>query len=215
MKWTLFKRKEVIIPLGCDCHPAYVLARLGHRKRSLPFDWISLHPLTALAYVHENIITDFRYFLHSLQRNEEGHVYAERFPETTFYHHGDIIDKKKTYRAFVRRGRRFMKYVRKRRCTYLYNIASVNVDSPESVQQLTAAAVLFCNVLKKDDRCWIYIRYDESYEENRLYCDMLYEALRKTGRIAVVRYIRYKEKFDIWGDETAYQQLLDSFLEQP
>lgn len=37
-----YKCKHIIIPIGCDCHPAYMLSSIHLRKISLPFDWLNM-----------------------------------------------------------------------------------------------------------------------------------------------------------------------------
>ena len=48
-----FKPTKAIIPIGCDCHPAYMLDKVKIRKESLPFDWLDTEPLLALQYAFE------------------------------------------------------------------------------------------------------------------------------------------------------------------
>ena len=58
-----FGASKFLIPIGCDCHPAYMLKSLNLRKQSLPFDWLDTKPLFGLKYVYENIVNKFNFFL--------------------------------------------------------------------------------------------------------------------------------------------------------
>ncbi len=45
-----YKLVKEILPIGCDCHPAYMLSKLELRKESLPFDWLDTKPHLALNF---------------------------------------------------------------------------------------------------------------------------------------------------------------------
>jgi hypothetical protein len=206
-----FRRKEVIIPIGCDCHPSHLLETLNLRKISLPFDWLDTQPLKGLTYVQENIRTRFRYFQEHLKVNDDDKAYSESYNYSVFFHHSDIVHNKRTYNKFIRRSKRFMKLVQKRRCTYLYAIGSLALNSPESVQVFHDSIIKFKEVLKRGDRLLIYIRYDDSLEENASYCKILDEQLAGEDKVRLAHYNRHFKEFGLWGDSSKYPFLLDAF----
>lgn len=106
------RRKEVLIPIGCDCHPSHLLEAVNLRKISLPFDWLDTQPLKGLTYVYENIRTRFSHFQDNLKVNDQQKAYAGSYEYSVFFHHSDIIHNKRTYNTFIRRSKRFMKLVK-------------------------------------------------------------------------------------------------------
>jgi len=199
---------EVIISLGCDCHPAYLLKRLDLHRVSMPFDWLSTDAIHGIKYVYDNIRTDFSYFLRDLKKDKDGLVYSAFYECSRFFHHEDILYNKKTYDAFERRARRFMSYLERSDCLFLYNVTSYAMDSQESVMTFYNSLIEFKRVLKSKDRLLVYIRYDESTEENAKYCMLLAELTAQLDNIRMAHYVRHTNQYGIWGDETAYYSLL-------
>ena len=81
-----YKSPSQIIPIGCDCHPAYVLDKLNIRKFSLPFDWLCIDPIRCLWYVADNIESNFEHFIKNLYRNENGYIVSEKYSFAEFMH---------------------------------------------------------------------------------------------------------------------------------
>ena len=104
-----YKYQKTIIPLGCDCHPAYTLQSLNIRKQSLPFDWLNTNPVKGLAYVIDNIEKGFKGFLSELERNEEGHIISTEYPFAEFMHEKKLIENQADRQKFKRRIERFQK----------------------------------------------------------------------------------------------------------
>ena len=50
-----YKPLKSILPIGCDCHPAYMISKLELRNESLPFDWLDTKPSLALHYAFINV----------------------------------------------------------------------------------------------------------------------------------------------------------------
>src|ERR1700744_5709286 len=86
-----FDYESVIISLGCDCQPAYLLDTLHLRKRSLPFDWLRTDPIQGLKYASANFKNNFEDFLSDLEINGHGHVVSKKFPFSEFFHDKDLI----------------------------------------------------------------------------------------------------------------------------
>lgn len=60
------RRMATLVPIGCDCHPAYVLQTLHLRHAAYPFDWLDTSSEAALQYVEDNLRSRFAWFLHGL-----------------------------------------------------------------------------------------------------------------------------------------------------
>ena len=198
----------VIIPIGCDCHPAYLLNSLKLRTQSLPFDWLNMNPIHGIQYVGENIKTKFNLFLSDLKINDRGFIVSSTYSSTEFMHQKDLISNQETKEKLARRCERFNKLFADLPCKFLYNIPSVCLSNEESVIQFKKHVFDFLDLIKMKDRLLIYIRYDESFDENKTFCESLYNGLSCVNRISVQRYVREKEAFGIWGDETKYLKLL-------
>lgn len=56
----------------------------------------------------------------------------------------------------------------------------------------------------------IYIRYEESLEENAAFCKALEEKLSGQDNIRLAHYIRQLKEFGNWGDSSRYPLLLDA-----
>jgi hypothetical protein len=203
-----FTSKDIIIPLGCDCHPAYMLNRLHIRDKSLPFDWLNTDPLEGIEYVTDNLVNHFKHFLTDLYTNERGYIVAKQYKFTEFMHEHDLMENEDSKNKLLRRVDRFITIIENQRNIFLYNITSKSINSSDDVTYFINAVNKFLTHIKNNDSLHIYIRYDENFDENKTYCDELCDELNKIAGIKCVKYIRFKEKFGIWGDERKYERLM-------
>lgn len=208
IKKKYFCTKE-IIPIGCDCHPAYTLQKLNIRKRSLPFDWLNTDPLRGLKFVTENIETNFSDFLIGLHKNERGHVVSKRFSYSEFMHEKKLIENEEDKIKFSRRINKFLRLLDKD-AYFLYAITSDALTSDEIVSEFYDSVIKFKSHLKNQQLLCIYIRYDESFNENSKFCEKLLVLLNNFENIKTTKYIREKEKEGIWGSDKKYPQLYRS-----
>ena len=201
-----FKTDSIVIPIGYDCHPANMLNALKLRTQSLPFDWLNMDPIQGIGYVAHNIKTGFKDFLKDLRLNENGYVVSSAYPSSEFMHEKDLIENPDTKEKLLRRCERFIKILNEERCQFLYNIPSYSVDTEERVIQFTNNVREFLKQIKEDDKLLIYLRYDESFEENKIFCEGIYDVLKSLKNITVRKYLREKERFGIWGDQNKYPE---------
>jgi len=204
----LLKKPKKIIPIGCDCHPTNVIKHLGIRNESMPFDWLNTNSLKGLDYVRDNINTKFKYYIKDLI-SEDDQVFAQRYNYSTFKHHKDLIDNQETRDTFIRRSNRFLDAI-KNPCIFLYNVKSKDLNTQNKLDQFKKSVLNFKKVMKRNDELYIYIRYDESYNENRKYCDNLLK-LNKIKNVKIIQHVRHLEKYGIWGDPKKYNILLKKF----
>ncbi len=204
-----YKSDREIIPLGCDCHPAYTLQKLNIRKTSLPFDWLNCDPIKGLLFVHDNVETNFKYFLINLCRNSKGHIVSERYPFAEFIHEKNLIEKDADKLKFAKRISRFQQMVFKN-TYYLYNITSHALDSESSVYSFYESVLQFDAILDSQHSLCIYIRYDESINENKIYCEMLIGLVNELKFVKIANYIRKLDQDGIWGDANYYPTLYSS-----
>lgn len=204
-----YKCKKEIIPIGCDCHPAYTLQKLNIRKQSLPFDWLNTSPIKGIKFVSDNIETNFINFFNNLYKNPRGHIVSEKYPYAEFIHEKDLIMNKSDRDKFIRRIKRFQELLKKE-TYYLYNVTSNSLESEKHVLEFYNSVLGFMAHLKNNQTLFIYIRYDENLKENDFYCNMLTKLLTKVQNVKIVNYIREKSKEGIWGNEKHYPALYKS-----
>ncbi|MEH1008506.1 DUF1796 family putative cysteine peptidase [Winogradskyella sp. ECml5-4] len=212
-KSILFEKKyfcsKEIIPIGCDCHPAYTLQKLNIRKRSLPFDWLNTDSIKGVKFVCDNIGNNFSGFLTKLYKNERGYIVSEKFPYAEFMHEKNLISSEKDKTKFIRRISKFLKLIKKD-VYFLYNITSDSLISDETVKEFFNSVIQFQSFLKQKQFLCVYIRYDETFDENSKFCEKLLELLNDLKNVNATKYIREKEKEGIWGNEKKYTQLYRS-----
>jgi hypothetical protein len=179
---------------------------LNIRKQSLPFDWLNTEPIKGLGYVVDNIKHGFQFFLADLDRNHNGHVVSSRYPFAEFMHEKHLIENEVDQQRFVRRAKRFMELIQKE-CVFVYNITSESLKSSVEVNEFFKSVMEFKKLMSHNQRLYIYIRHDESFDENRSYCDELMKKIKDGDNVKVVKYITYKQTYGLWGNEKAYRQL--------
>lgn len=204
-----YKSNKLIIPIGCDCHPAFMLQKLNIRINSYPFDWMNTDPIKGLEYVTENIKTQFNDFLKEVKKNERGYYVSSQYPYAEFFHEKELDKNRKDQKKLKRRSDRFLKSINNK-CGFLYNITSEALNSKEKSEAFCESAIKFCQLLKKDQKLHIYIRYDENLNENKEFCIELKNNLKNVKKINIADYVREQNKEGIWGNEKKYPSLLKS-----
>ncbi|AUC84426.1 hypothetical protein CW731_03530 [Polaribacter sp. ALD11] len=200
-----WKSLKTIIPIGCDCHPAHMLEILNLRKQSLPFDWLDTEPIYSIKYAYENIVNKFNFFLRDLKEDNEGKVFSNKFKYSIFYHYDDLIINKKLQVKIQNRCINFIKLIKTKPIYFLNTVTSESINSNEKVKFFLNSVLEFQNILKRKDILIIYLRYDETQDENKLFCDKLIDELEFFDKnIRIIKYIREKKLFGIWGDEKKY-----------
>lgn len=203
-----YRCHKEIIPLGCDCHPAYALQSLNIRKQSLPFDWLNTDPVKGLAYVVDNIENKFQYFLADLERNEDGHIVSARYSYAEFMHEKSLIENEADKQKFSRRIKRFQELIHQD-AIFIYNITSESLKSAAEVRKFYDSVTRFERLMSAGQILSIYIRHDESLEDNRVFCDELIEKVKEINKVSIASYITEKEKFGLWGNKKAYPRLFN------
>lgn len=204
-----YKCRKEIIPIGCDCHPAYTLHELNIRKNSLPFDWLNTNPIKGLKFVSDNLENNFIDFLEKLFKNSKGHIVSEKYPYAEFMHEKKLIECKSERDKYIRRINRFQKLINKE-VYFLYNVTSNSLESEKHVKEFYNSVLDFSSQIKKNQLLCIYIRYNENLKENDSYCLMLMELLMDIKNVKIVNYIREKDKEGIWGNKKYYPALYKS-----
>lgn len=202
-----FKAENLIIPIGCDCHPAYTLQSLNIRVNSFPFDWLNNDPIAGLDFARENFEDNFKFFLKDLYRNERGHIVSKKYPSAEFMHEKDLIENEESVKKLHRRIDRLKKSIANNTISYLYNVTSEALNNKENTSRFYESVVKFSESSREKDTLHVYIRYDENTEENSQFCDDLILNLNGLENIVAVKYIRHLSREGIWGNSKFYPKL--------
>lgn len=202
-----YKSKNIIIPIGCDCHPTHTLSQLLLRNCSYPFDWLSIQPIRCFDYLNNNLEDKFDLFLKGIQKNERGYYIAEKYPYSEFMHEKSLREPK-SINKFNRRINRFTQAFNDKKIIFLHNIPVIAIKSRDDVTSYIQGVKTFQNLLRNNSSLHSYLRFDEHSNENNQYADQLFLELEKLN-VNVYRYVRELKKYGIWGDKTRYKKLYD------
>jgi hypothetical protein len=202
-----FKAQHTIIPLGCDCHPAYCLQKLHIRTQSFPFDWLNTSASKGILYVNNNIRVGFKHFLEDLTVNDHGNVISAHYPYAEFIHEKDLATNLNNQLKFTRRTERFQKALQRETVSFLYNIPVAQIINEVEAEELVTSVTTFVAQLKKSHHLHIYLRYDESENENADLANTLSTALQNIKGVTVVKYVRQLNRYGIWGNKNQYPDL--------
>ena len=203
-----YKPLKSILPIGCDCHPAYMISKLELRNESLPLDWLDTKPSLALYYAFINIKDNFSDFLIDLKKNEDGKVFANKYPEALFYHFDDLIENVQLQNKIRQRIARFLELRSSKSCYYLHTLPSSSIATTENLEFVKESIINFKSLLKNNDELIIYLRFDESFEEHKENAQLLQDFADSLSQVRLIKYLRFKDKFGIWGDESQYKKLM-------
>ncbi len=214
-KYTLVVKKRYackypIISLGYDCHPAYILTALNLRTMSFPFDWQLTHSSKGIDYVNQNLQQHFKLFVCNLDKNKRGGVVSGHYPDSEFTHYPDLINAPEKRKTIKRRCARFLDYFYKKKCVFLFNVSSWSFKNSREISIFLESVKEFHRLARGNHLLLVYIRYDDSLNENELNCEIVKEELRKLRSTKVTQFIRYKSSYGIWGNEDKYVELLES-----
>ena len=205
-----YSASRLILPIGCDCHPAYCLQKLHIRQHSFPFDWLNTAPIKALSYVLDNINTNFSFFLEGLHPNKEGNIVSATYPFAEFIHEKDLDVNPTAQQKFIRRQKRFLDALANEPVDLLFNIPASEIKDQEDVDYFCQSVRDLANAIKNSDRICIYIRYDENINENAVLAEALLKQLSQLNKITITEYCRSLSQYGLWGNPNKYPQLLTS-----
>lgn len=213
-KWFLnidnqYECDRMIVPLGADCHPAYVLQYLHLRKTSLPFDWLNNNHALSLFYVNKNIDEDFKNFIHELRKNENGHVVAKSFPYCEFMHEPNLILSSHDRNKLKRRIKRFKTVFLMDNIHFINAVHSKNFKNDEDVDVYIRNVKRFKNRINLSQDLSVYIIFDESENENIRNVRQIIKALKQLN-IKYGKFIKNDKAYPTWGNPENFPKLLKS-----
>lgn len=205
-----YSASRLIVPIGCDCHPAYCLQKLHIRQHSFPFDWLNTAPVKAISYVAENIKNRFSHFLENLTHNEAGHLVSASYPFAEFIHEKELNVNQIAQQKFIRRQKRFLNALANQPVDLLFNIPVSEIKDLKDVDYFYQSVADLTIDIKSNDRICIYLRYDENLSENAALAEALLNQLLKLEKVSTTKYCRNLKRYGIWGNPDEYPQLLRS-----
>jgi hypothetical protein len=91
----------------------------------------------------------------------------------------------------------------------LHTVTSQAIEEQSDLQFVIQSIDKFSSILKPNDELLIYLRFDESLTENSHHVQLLEKAIQSYPQVKMISYVRQKEEFGIWGDETYYKKLVN------
>ncbi|QEE49529.1 hypothetical protein FUA48_08030 [Flavobacterium alkalisoli] len=201
--------ENIVIPIGCDCHPAHCLKKLHIRKQSFPFDWLNTLPVEGIKYVTDNIENDFESFISDLIINQNNNIVSSHYPETEFIHEKDLIVNNETKNKLKTRSTLFLQAYKNNPVDFLFSLPVSGINSVNDIDYITRSISDFTKKIKENDRLYIYVRYDENVNENKVFSNKLFEALNNIPKVNSAKYVRYFNKYGLWGNPSAYPDLIE------
>lgn len=199
-----------VISLGCDCHPAYVIRSLNLSRHGFPFDWMNTTPVKGIEFINKNIRDGFALFLADLCKNQSGYVVSGQFEAAEFMHYPELIENPETRNKLLCRSQRFLDYYNNRDCLFLFNVTSEGLEERDDALRFIESVKEFQAAANGRHKLLVYIRYDETFQENQNNCNLVEEGLGSLPNTRIAKYIRQKSIHGTWGDEKQYPKLLKS-----
>lgn len=202
-----YKTFYPIISLGSDCHPAHILDYFKLRTKSYPFDWVYTIAYTGMEYVNDNIKTGFTKFVDKIVLNKWGEVASAWYENSAFFHFEGLLEDKDLQLKLFNRGKRFLKIFNNRKCKLLHCLTFEGLTCKEEADRFIKSVNEFHTLSKHKHDLHIYIRFDESINENKEFCSYTEKELNKIPNTFAVKYVRQFKEYGVWGDEKKYLEL--------
>lgn len=188
------------------------------RHAAGPFDWINVTSEYCPEYFLNIIKSSFKNFLDKSTINKNNIVISENYPNLEFFHDNDLITNIETMCKYKRRIKRFMNDYKNSKCVFLLNIKYDDIHNEKIVLKLVTDInnILDDDYFKKNNHIlYIYLRYDENFDENKILCELFISKLLKIKNIKNIKfkkYCRYKNKFGIWGNSSDYYKIFSDLF---
>ncbi|ADX68724.1 DUF1796 family putative cysteine peptidase [Weeksella virosa] len=211
--YNRFYCQKNIIPIGSDCHAAYILNALNLRKQSIVFDWLFCNSKKGVEYVNKMIETNFSDFLCNLTKNERQHIISENYPYVEFFHEKNLIDSSTDRNKMSKRGKRFLEAIEKESCILLY-VANYEFFKKESDTDYFIETLHQLNILTKNAHSIkIFIKCNQNVN-NFEQINYFVNSCNELKNVKAVKYFLDTQKYGAWGNVKDYIPLLTA-LEIP
>lgn len=200
------------ISIGSNCIIAHHLKKLGLRKESFPFDWLSTTDCNVFTNLTSLIRNNFSDFLKDLTYNEEGIVYSQKYPDTSFVHHDLIKDQNengKLTTIMQRRADRFLKRISEREPLFIQCFDYPYTNDPDIIEYYWYGVKEFQDELNSRGiscKILIVVYCDEEFEINHKF----EKSLTNIG-VEVRKFVRDREHHKDFGHYLDFKPILDEF----
>ena len=204
--------------IGCDCHPSYLLQKLGLRTKAGPLDWLDTHSLHCLEYFHDLVQNEFRDFITDLTNTGRfSRPSSKHYPYSCFFHAPTIIEDRTVQETYLRRAKRFLDDYKNQSCVFVGNIKSNYVASDEAVMKLYGDCIKIINdkkFIENNHTLFIYIRCNENLDENQKHIDSLCTKLKELNnkQMMIMKYCLHFSKDGMWGNTDLYPNYFHELL---
>ncbi len=201
------KPDKVMVPIGCDCHPAYFLKQLGAKKYKLPFDWMNISPQNGLTYVYENMNNNFAQFDKNLRKSGIQRYVAEKYPYAEFFHEKTSLLTERGMLRLNTKIKRLINVTTTKSCGFLYCAPASHFTSTDQVNNFITGLKKLISIIKRSDSLHLYIRYDEDETENEYHISNLLNRIEKIDNVFISKLVLLKSRNGVWGDQRSYLRL--------
>lgn len=205
--YSQFYSKDVIIPIGSDCHSAYILNALNLRNQSLIFDWLFTNSKYGIEYVNINLKNNFSQFLDSLVLNHRNHIISKNFPNTEFFHEKKLIESEKDRDKLRNRARRFQNMIEKNRCSFLYVINPEHFESEYDIENFVNSIQELNSITNEKHFIKIFIKCKQHITDFTLIDSLVYNC-NKIKNVNTQKYFLDTQKYGQWGDSRDFFPLI-------
>lgn len=203
---THFVTKDIIVPIGSDCHSAHILNALKFRKFSLIFDWLYTDSRFGIQYVNDNIKTNFESFLENLTYNQRNHIISENYPFTEFFHEKELITSIDNQEKLKKRALRFLEIIKNKNVSFLYVINPEHFLDLKDVEKFIKTLVELNTLTSQKHKIKIFIKFKNNLKSNFV-IDALIEQSNNIDNVTTVKYHLDTEKYGQWGNSKDYYRL--------
>ena len=199
---------EPIVSLGCNCHPAYWLEKMGIRAQSMPFDWLLTRPHLGMQFVVEMIQTEFRGFTQGIYVNHRSHPVSALNPATEFFHHHDLLDPVKADTERERLNRRAARLLDKIKSSeqinfvYCYPLDEKS-NKTELISQTYADAIKLKELIPHARLAIYFLSDDGDFK--------ISSTVSAPPGINISNYTRDKSINPTWGGPPEFLQSIENF----
>ncbi len=191
--------KKEIIPLGCNCHPAYWLKKCNLQPFAYPFDLLCSPAHAGIQYCVDNLSNNFSLCLESLTRNETGHCVSTNYPDTLLFHHQALLSahprlKLDEHQKLQRRIERFKNTINTQEIIFLYCYSIEDQLVQESSLNFFEASVKELLATVKNSKLLVYFMEDNADS------GFNWEPKSFIPRLSVMKYIRNTNVHEVWGE---------------
>jgi hypothetical protein len=87
--------------------------------------------------------------------------------------------------------------------------ASDALPDQTSVEAMYDSVVRFTRLMKDSDKLYIYIKHEETLNENKECVDSFMQKIRDLDRTYITKYLKQTSQYGLWGDKKKFPDVFD------